>query len=112
VTTLIGISVVDLHRWDRNQRSGGSAFNWMNADDERPQFLQVRSMANLIGRGLRKPEMRYYSQNNPRQEIQQRRFIGGQLQMLLRITNAFGETARPNNGKHSGRGYVMTCFIC
>jgi len=69
-------------------------------------------MANLIGRGLRKPEMRYYSQNNPRQEIQQRRFIGGQLQMLLRITNAFGETARPNNGKHSGRGYVMTCFIC
>ena len=112
MTTLIGISVVDLHRWDRNQRSGGSAFNWMNADDERPQFLQVRSMANLIGRGLRKPEMRYYSQNNPRQEIQQRRFIGGQLQMLLRITNAFGETARPNNGKHSGRGYVMTCFIC
>jgi len=65
-------------------------------------------MSNLIGRGLRKPEMRYYSQNNPRQEIQQRQFIGGQLQMLSRITNAFGETARPNNGKNYDMLYLLT----
>jgi len=112
VTTLIGMSVVDLHRWDRNKRSGGSAFDWMSSDDERPQFLQVRSMSNLIGRGLRKPEMRYYSQNNPRQPIQQRACLGGQPQVLTRITNASGETVRPSNGKNTGKGYVMACFIC
>ena len=112
ITTLIGMSVVDLHRWDRNKRSGGSAFDWMSSDDERPQFLQVRSMSNLVGRGLRKPEMRYYSQNNPRQPIQQRACLGGQPQVLTRITNASGETARPSNGKNNGKGYVMACFIC
>jgi len=44
MTTLIGMSVVELHRWDRNMRSGGKAFDWMNADDERPDFLKVRSI--------------------------------------------------------------------
>jgi hypothetical protein len=104
------MSVVDFHRWDRNKCSGGTAFDWMNADDERPQFLQVRSMANMIGRGLRKPEVRYYNQNNPRQTIRQRSCLGGQP--LTRITNAFGEKARPSDGKNTGKGYVMACFIC
>ncbi len=40
------------YRWDRNQRSGGKAFDWMNADDEKPDFLQVRTMANLIAKGF------------------------------------------------------------
>ena len=86
-----------------SQHSGGSAFDWMNTDDEQPQFLQVRSMVNLIGRGLHKPEMRYYNQNNPRQTIPQRPSLGGRPQALMRITNAFGEAARPNNGKNTGK---------
>lgn len=57
VTTLIGMSVVDLHRWDRNNRSGGKAFDWRNVDEERPDFLRVRSMANLIAKGLHSPTM-------------------------------------------------------
>jgi hypothetical protein len=53
------MSVVDLHRWDRNKRSNRNTFDWINADDARPDFLKVRSMANLIASGIRKPEMRY-----------------------------------------------------
>ena len=37
VTTLIGMSVVDLHRWDRSKRSGGGNFDWINADDDKPK---------------------------------------------------------------------------
>ena len=66
VTTLIGMSVVDLHRWDRNKRSDGRAFDWVNVNEERPDFLKVRSMANLIARGLHKPHMRYYDSEKPR----------------------------------------------
>ena len=48
VTTLIGMSVVDLHRWGRNHCSGGNVFDWLTVNDERPDFLKVRSMENLI----------------------------------------------------------------
>jgi hypothetical protein len=37
VTTLIGMSIVDMHQWDRNKRSGGKSFDWMNADMRRDQ---------------------------------------------------------------------------
>jgi hypothetical protein len=49
ITTLIGMSVVDLHRWDKNMHSSRKSFDWLNADDERPDFLKVRSISNLIG---------------------------------------------------------------
>ncbi len=60
VTTLIGMSVVDMHQWDRNKRSEGRAFDWVLVDDERPDFPRVRSMANLIARGLHKPHTMHY----------------------------------------------------
>jgi hypothetical protein len=69
LTTLIGMSVVDMHRWDRNQRSGGKAFDWMNSDDKRPDFLQVRTMTNLIAKGLHLAPMQYYDTNTPRPTI-------------------------------------------
>ncbi len=71
VTTMIGMSVVDLHRWDRNKRTNGSASDWLHDDLDRPEFLKVRSMANLIGQGLRKPQMRYYTADNQRQQPKQ-----------------------------------------
>lgn len=115
VTTLIGMCVVDMHRWDRNNRSGGTAFQWMDADDERPEFLKVRHMADLIGRGLRNPAMRYYDQNNPRQSIQVRSTRRMRReQTVVRITDANGNISRPpdGNGKSGGKGYVRHCLIC
>lgn len=113
VTTMIGMSVVDLHRWDRNKRSNGTAFEWLDDDDERPDFLKVRSMANLIGRGLKRPSMHYYTRDNPRQPPKLRnvqRFK--QFEELTRITDKGGHMSRPTNEKKGGKGYVKTCLIC
>ncbi len=60
VTTLIRKSIVDMHRWDGNRRSGSKSFDWMNANEERPNFLMVRSMAYLIAKGLHQGNMQYY----------------------------------------------------
>ena len=112
VTTIIGMSVVDLHRWDRNKRSNGKAFDWINADDERPDFLKVRTMANLIASGLKKPQMRYYKEGNPRQTVpnKKRRMISRHAECkLTRITNKEGSIRRPNGKK---KEYQKTCYIC
>ena len=112
VTTMIGMSVIDLHRWDRNKRSNGTAFEWLGDDDERPEFLKVRSMANLIGRGLRKPSMIYYNEEHPRQPSKIRQVNRNQQQELTRITNKEGEICQHANGKKGGKGYVRSCLIC
>ena len=93
VTTLIGMSVVDLHRWDRNKRSNGKVFDWINADDERPDFLKVRTMANLIASGLKKMHiMQYYKASNPRPTVpsKKRQRMSRHDSKLTRITNNEG----------------------
>ena len=81
--------MVDLHQWDRNKRSNGTAFEWLDDNDERPDFLKVRSMANLIGQGLKSPSMHYYTQDNPQQELRNiQRFKP--FQELTRITDKGG----------------------
>ena len=40
-TTLVGMSIVDLHRWDRNRRSGGKGLLEIGDDDSNPSFLSV-----------------------------------------------------------------------
>jgi hypothetical protein len=111
VTTLIGMSVVDLHRWDRNKRSGGKPFDWLKADEDRPEFLKVRSMANLIARGLRKHDMKYYTEENPRASVPMIRSRWGTSRhphLLVRITDENGNMRRPDGGKE----YQKSCFIC
>ena len=113
MTTMIGMSVVDMHRWDRNRRSGGEAFEWLNNSDERPDFLKVRSMANLIARGMHAPHMRYYNKEKPRPPLPVRAVQSGKSQSLSRITNAEGETKRtPKQRGGKTREYQQTCFIC
>ena len=114
MTTLIGMSVVDLHRWDRNKRCDGAAFEWTGGDDERPDFLRVRSMANYIGKGLLKLEMRYYHTQNPRQQPRVRQIDRLQPRELERIIGKDGHISRPAaaDGKKGGRGYLKGCLIC
>jgi hypothetical protein len=51
------------------QEQCGKSFDWMNADEEQPDFLMVRSMANLIAKGLHKCNMQYYNEKTPRPTI-------------------------------------------
>jgi hypothetical protein len=101
--------VVDMHRWDRNQRSGGKAFDWMNSDDERPYFLQVKTVANLIAKGLHLASMQYYDTNTPRPTIPIWNRQPQQQHELQRITDKAGNIRPPCGG---GKEYQQTCFIC
>ena len=98
-----------MHRWDRNQRSGGKAFDWMNADDEKPDFLQVRTMANLIDMGLHLEPMQYNDKNTKRPTIPIRNRQPQQQQELRRITDKAGDIRRPDGNR---KEYQQTCFIC
>jgi hypothetical protein len=69
VTTLYGMSVVDMHRWDWNKQSGDKLFNWIHGVEERPDFLMVRSTANLLVKGLHQGNMQYYDTENPNPTI-------------------------------------------
>ncbi len=111
VTTLIGMSVVGMHQWDRNKRSGGKSFDWMNADEERPDFLMVRSMANLVAKGLHQGNMQYYNEKTPRPTIplqSRRQFQPLETMALVRICDSEGNIRRPNGGKE----FQQTCMIC
>jgi len=103
---------MDLHRWDRNNCSGRKAFEWVNVNNKRPDFLRVRSMANLIGRGLQQPTMQYYNPTNPRPTISLRAEHQVVRRPMERITNKDGETTRPSDGKKGGKGYAQGCLIC
>ena len=105
VTTVTGMCGVDMHRWDRNQRSGRKSFDWMNEDDDQPDFLQVRTIANLIGKGLFKTDMQYRTQ--PRQSVPECHNgifnIGSPLERIAKD----GNITRPD-----GSEFQKTCFIC
>ena len=105
VTTMIGMSVVDMHRWDRHKRTGGRAFQWVKDDDEQPDFLKVRSMANLIAKGLHMSTMQY--RNTSRKSLPVKRSRRSHLMPLERIAAPDGSIRRDN-----GTEYQKTCFIC
>ena len=89
VTTMIGMSVVDLHRWDWSKQSNVTVFEWLDESNEQPEFL-VGDCASL-------------ARNQVERHHQQK---------LTQITNKEGQMCRLANGKKGGKGYVWMCLIC
>ncbi len=110
MTTLIGMCVVDLHRWDRNKCSGGKAFNWVNEDEVRLDFLKVRSMANMIARGLHYPGMRYYSFSRLQSTATTRK-DGYVKKPLELITNNDGEIRKQDGGREYQKAFLFVACI-
>ncbi len=69
-------------------------------------------MANLIGKGLHQPSMKYYTKENLQQPLKLQQVERQHLQTLTRITNKEGQMCRMVNRKKGGKGYVWTCLIC
>ena len=107
VTTLVGMSVVDVHRWDRNRRSGGRAMMDMDIDEQSPMFLTVRAVANLIARGLRHPDMMF--RTNKRFYHPSRGVNDALGSALIRI-RVNGEKHRRIGKRY--RDYQRSCFVC
>lgn len=106
VTTLVGMAVTNVHRWDRNQRGGKRPLLEMRDDDEDPSYLNVRTFANLIAKGLRCDKMTYCT--TMRYSYPARRTDNGSG--VERITNEEGEISRLC-GKRK-RDFQQSCFMC
>jgi hypothetical protein len=106
VTTLVGMTVTDVQRWDRNNRSERRPLLETRDDDDDPCFLNVRAFANLIAKGLRTPEMSY--RTGPRNSYPVRGTDNASG--LTRIADKDGNITRMC-GKRS-REYQRTCFMC
>ena len=68
ITTLLGMAVVDVQRWDRNKRHGymmrpPSGFGDDDDDGVMDDF-DIKTMANLIGRPLTDGRFKYYRKSN------------------------------------------------
>ena len=106
VTTLVGMTVTDLHRWDRNLRSERRPLLETRDDYDDPAFMNVWEFANLIAKGLRTADMRYRTTARYSCPVRGMHNASG----LARITDGFGNISRMC-GKRS-RAYQRTCFMC
>ena len=117
ITTFLGMSVVDMQRWDRNKRYRYNLSNGVSdIDDVVVTFVDVddfdiRTMANLISRPLTSGKFRYRTTEQPSARTSSST-VNDRIQ-LVRICDEFGsETYRPR--KEGGRVRVrqMGCHIC
>jgi hypothetical protein len=90
VMTLIGMSVVDLHQWDRNRRSGGKGLLNIGDDEGNPNFLSVRSIANLVLKGPRCEDMKYRNRARYSHPMHGSVAIDNPGSALIRITDKDG----------------------
>ena len=114
VTTLLGMSVVDFHRWHRNKLSNVSASAAIRNAQKRFQEgyadeLRIKEFADLLCADLNK-QHRKRPQRNPR--------LFGE-EALVRVTNAAGQTTRmPTNrqinkeGRGVGTAVSVNCYMC
>ena len=114
VTTLLGMSVVDMHRWHRNKLSNVAASTAIRNANLRfeegfADELRIRQFANRLCSDL-KNMRRVRHTRNPHPEGEE---------VLVRITNAAGQTTRlPTNrqinkeGRGVGTAVSLNCFLC
>jgi hypothetical protein len=110
VTTLLGMSVVDLQRWDRNKRHGH--VQHATEDDEIVDDFDIKVMANLIGKPLVDGTFRYYrTVKRPSARITTSTDTSNNP--LTRIVGFDGSTNYPKK-KDSDKSRVrqQSCFIC
>ena len=118
LTTLMGMSVVDMHRWDRNQRSKRPQRQHRRSDDDDDntdiEALKVRKFSDLICGYLNNIERR----NITPRRIQGRPSGNPNDDLLERIEDCQGNTTRPQapsqakKGRATGNAIVRNCFIC
>ena len=107
LTTIVGMSVVDMHRWYRNKKGTKK-----QEDNE----LQIRKFSDML---CNKLEDNVRNQHQPR-----RRLAGGtnwdntEKPRLIRIKDKDGFSARPatdvqrGDGRNVGSAIVKNCYVC
>jgi hypothetical protein len=109
ITTLTGMSVVDMHRWDRNKRYGQRRQQELDDNDD---YIKITKFSDLICGWLDTLE--------PRKRASPRRRMAGQSidESLERIRGADGSLTYPPTqkqllkGRSIGTARQQSCFIC
>ncbi len=105
ITTLIGMTVVDIQRWDRNMRSNHNDKN--DSNEENDEDFSINEMANLLATPLRTKTLKYSDKKQP----SQRQKIGDPNAPLVRITHKDG-TNNETDSKGKVRVHQRSCFMC
>ena len=110
LTTMIGMSVVDLQRWDRSKSCGddGTTIRSMVVNEE---DFDIKEMANLIAKPLRTGELTYRKSVQP----SMRRGNNGDDDggALTRIRGEDGSiNYPPANPNKYGKPRQQSCFVC
>ena len=103
LTTVVGMSVVDMHRWYRNERGGrGEAVN----------EIQIRKFSDLLCSRLEERRRKQYA---PRRRLD---WEDMERPSLIRIRGKDGFCTRTatesqrEGGRRTGSAIVMNCYIC
>ena len=97
-TTFNGMSLVDLHRWDRYNRSGKTTFALFLNDGD--YDFDIQKMANLVVKPLRSGKLRFRTRSQPSRQRDG-------FAQLVRIQDKDG-----NVSYDKGKPHNMTCFMC
>ncbi|KAL7525905.1 hypothetical protein ACHAXR_002386, partial [Thalassiosira sp. AJA248-18] len=111
LTTLIGMAVVDIQRWDRNKSSGEDGTKVHTTVVKEDDF-DIKEMANLIAKPLRTGELKFRSAPQPSMRRSNNGDDDGGL--LTRIRGEDGSiTYKSKNGsKSEKKPRQRGCFIC
>lgn len=106
MTTLLGMAVVDLQRFDRNKRDTHAGTTLM-LDDEVTDF-DIRMMANLISKPLTSGKFKFRETSQP-----SARGTSDDNKLITRITGDDGSiTYPPSKPGKAPRSRTGKCFIC
>ena len=105
ITTLIGMAVVDVQRWDRNMRSN---YNENFAAGKIEEDFSIYEMVNLIATPLRTGSLKYRDKPQP---TMRQTTLGDPNAPLQRITHDDG-TNNTRDAKDKVRLRQKTCFMC
>lgn len=121
LTTFLGMSVVDLQRWDRKKRKEynsnedeiAESGNLSDDDAVVVDDFNITSLANLISRPLIDGTFSYRKGPQPSLRITSDDVARAAERPIERITGPDGTVRyEPRNGERKGRARQQTCFIC
>ena len=119
LTTFLGMSVVDLQRWDRRKRFGhvssidlsiDIAGTTNDDDDDLVDDFDIKTMANLIGRPLTNGHFQYRAGSQP--SARSTTAAENNAKPIVRITGPDGSLHYPQEPGKRPRVRQQSCYVC
>ena len=113
MTTLLGISVVDVQHWDRNKLYGyvkQMVIDEGEDDEKLVDDFNIKIMANLIGKLLADGHFQYRTYSPP--SIRITNADSANQKPIVWITGEDGTMNYPTKSGEHPRVHQQSCFVC